>query len=301
MEFITSLIIKYLNLIERTYLLAFNINHFYFITSISFLAIIIDLIYSGWGKSSLKRLLKFEKSTQVDLISWIIENLNIYNTFSLIFSFGMCYYLVGLVQNYFNFNLEIKNAELQFIVIFIISDFKGWISHYCFHISKNLWQLHSFHHSATNFNILTRQRGHFLESEIKRFFDVIPFIIFGAPISTYLFIKIFTELHQMLVHSSSNSNWGLIGKYILVSPAAHRVHHSIDPKHFNKNFGVTFIFWDRLFKTYHKKEKNIILGIPENPFNKGYVKDVLHCQWLFIRSIFNSLKNIYKFNNTNKT
>lgn len=293
MDSIINLIARYFYIIKQESLLAFNLNHFYFVTSLSILAIIIDLIYSGWKKSSLKRILSFEKSTRIDFISWAIENLSFYNTFSLILSFGLCYYLVGIFQNFFNFNFQIKNATLQLILVIFISDFKGWLSHIIFHKSKNLWQLHSFHHSATNFNILTRHRGHFLESEIKRFFDVIPFVLLGAPLSSYLLIRFLTELHQMLIHSSSNSNWGFIGKYLLVSPAAHRVHHSINPKHFNKNYGITFIFWDRIFKTYHHKEENIILGIPNNPYNRGFIHDILYCQWLFIKGLILSFKKLF--------
>jgi sterol desaturase/sphingolipid hydroxylase (fatty acid hydroxylase superfamily) len=267
-------------------------NHLYFLSTITITVLIIEMFYSGWKKSSINKILRFEKSTLTDLTAWLIETVNLFSFFSLLFSFGICYYLVGFIQKSTNFNIEIHNSTIQFIVIFFVSDFKGWVSHFIFHKSKSLWQLHSFHHSATNFNILTRQRGHFLEAEIRRFFDVIPFVIFGAPISSYLIIKVFTEGHQMILHSSINSEWGIIGKYILVSPASHRIHHSIDPKHFNKNFGGTFIFWDKLFGTFHPKENEIALGIPDNPFNKGYFRDIIFCQWLFIKHLFISLQEI---------
>ncbi len=269
----------------------FSLTHFLilFISTASLL--MLELAFEGWNNSSLKKILAFKKSTRIDIIAWLIESINIFSLFSITLSFGVCYYLVGQIQNSFQVDFKISNPSLQFTVIFIVSDFKGYISHFVFHKSTSLWQLHSFHHAATNFNILTRQRGHFLEAEIKRFFDVLPFVIFGAPIATYFIVLILSEVHQMLLHSASNSDWGFVGRKILVSPAAHRVHHSIDPKHFNKNFGVTFIFWDILFKTYHPKTDIVEIGIPNNPYNKGYFRDVLLCQWLFLKSVLNSIKN----------
>lgn len=277
---------KFYQLIAENLHNAFDIRHFYFIFSLTITLLLFEIFYVGWKESSFKKIVTFDKSTRTDLVAWFIETINVFSVISLVLSFGLCYYLVGIFQKSLDIRLEISNPQLQLAVILIVGDFKGWISHYTFHYSPSLWILHSFHHSATNFNILTRQRGHFLEAEIKRFFDVIPFVLFGAPIATYLMVKVLIEAHQMLLHSSSNSGWGIVGKYILVSPACHRIHHSIDPKHYNKNFGITFIFWDKIFNTYHDKEDNIQLGIPDNPYNRGYFRDVFYCQYLFLKTMF---------------
>jgi sterol desaturase/sphingolipid hydroxylase (fatty acid hydroxylase superfamily) len=37
---------------------------------------------------------------------------------------------------------------------------------------------------------------------------------------------------------------------VIVTPAMHRVHHSIDRSEADSNFGQIFSFWDRLFATY---------------------------------------------------
>ena len=79
--------------------------------------------------------------------------------------------------------------------------------------------------------------------------DVISFAIIDS-LEAYIIIKVFIEIHQLLLHSSIKSNWGVLGKYIIVSPFAHRIHHSIERKQYGKNFGNTFIYWDRLFATY---------------------------------------------------
>ena len=39
-------------------------------------------------------------------------------------------------------------------------------------------------------------------------------------------------------------------RYIIVSPQAHRIHHSREEKHFDTNFGLILSIWDRMFGTY---------------------------------------------------
>ena len=100
------------------------------------------------------------------------------------------------------------------------------------------------------------------------FFNVIPFVILGVPIQTFFAIEILRQVHGLIIHSNIEHSWGFIGKYILVSPMAHRIHHSIKKEHHDKNFGGTFIIWDRIFGTYHPPAEVKELGIPDNPYNK---------------------------------
>lgn len=39
---------------------------------------------------------------------------------------------------------------------------------------------------------------------------------------------------------------------LLVTPQVHRIHHSRDPGHYNRNFADAFPLFDILFGTYHK-------------------------------------------------
>ncbi|WP_163004614.1 sterol desaturase family protein, partial [Pseudomonas viridiflava] len=48
---------------------------------------------------------------------------------------------------------------------------------------------------------------------------------------------------------------------VLVTPAHHRVHHVKDRAYSDKNFGGTFIFWDKLFGTFSR--------LPETPYVFG--------------------------------
>ena len=43
-----------------------------------------------------------------------------------------------------------------------------------------------------------------------------------------------------------------IWNLVFVGPALHRSHHANDPAYYNKNFGIVFSLWDRLFGTYRR-------------------------------------------------
>jgi sterol desaturase/sphingolipid hydroxylase (fatty acid hydroxylase superfamily) len=44
-------------------------------------------------------------------------------------------------------------------------------------------------------------------------------------------------------------------RLLVVTPDMHRVHHSVDPRETNSNFGFNVPWWDRLFGTYRAQPK----------------------------------------------
>src|SRR5690606_24355142 len=60
--------------------------------------------------------------------------------------------------------------------------------------------------------------------------------------------------------------------HIFISPAQHQIHHSTEVRHFDKNLGLIFAFWDKLFGTLYvpKGYEKFSFGINKkkpNPFN----------------------------------
>ena len=248
----------------------FKLQHIYFVFTALFSVILIEIIFLGWNSSSLKKLISFDQSSRIDLFFLLLSMFNLYALFSIFLTLGICYFTVGLIQNYFHFHLilHFENVYLQYFILLLLSDFVKYLRHLFYHKIKFFWIAHSFHHSATDLIIFTRSRGHFIESELNRFTTVFLFVIFGAPIHAYFIVQFLLEVHQYILHSQIKSDWGILGKYIFVSPQAHRTHHSVDNKHFNKNFGDTFIIWDRIFGTYYETNEELKFGIPNNEFNK---------------------------------
>ena len=70
-------------------------------------------------------------------------------------------------------------------------------------------------------------------------------------------------------------------EYIFVTPSHHRVHHAVNDKYLDKNYGSTLVIWDRMFGTFQPEEEEPIYGItkPVKSFNPIYL--VFH-EWMDI-------------------
>ena len=78
-------------------------------------------------------------------------------------------------------------------------------------------------------------------------------------------------------------------EYILITPAAHRIHHSTAPEHFNSNLGILSI-WDRMFGTYvDPTDEPINFGVPEQEnFNTDrYFTEIIasFLRWLSLKRV----------------
>jgi len=146
------------------------------------------------------------------------------------------------------------------------------ISYYLYHAAQHrfpfLWELHKVHHSAEVMVGITKDRVHPLDDLMNRMWDgVIPGICFGIwsvialdPVEIAVFGLNVYVLRNILMmdfvrHTHLPISFGPLDNIIL-SPHWHQIHHSIDPRHYDKNFGLLFSFWDRLFGTHFVPDPN---------------------------------------------
>ena len=239
--------------------------------------LLIEILAMEWKQTTLYRFIyKPSKSLFNDLICWILSILNLFDIFVLFLSFGFFYLIASIITKGLDLGQTalIENQAVLFAVLIIIGDIKHFLWHRFMHLEP-FWRLHMFHHSATEFNLITTVRGHFLEKGILTIFDAFIFVLFKADVIYYVYYLYLREFYQMILHSDLNWSLGWVGKWILVSPKAHKIHHSTNEEHFDKNFGTMFIWWDKLFGTYHYTNDKITIGLENNPYNKkGFIKDV---------------------------
>jgi sterol desaturase/sphingolipid hydroxylase (fatty acid hydroxylase superfamily) len=77
---------------------------------------------------------------------------------------------------------------------------------------------------------------------------IIPLLLLGAPPRVWPAIGFAQWFLQAIQHSELNWRMGPFYRAI-AGPVFHSIHHSTEPQHFNKNFAMTFSFWDFLFGT----------------------------------------------------
>ena len=155
------------------------------------------------------------------------------------------------------------------LAYFFMDDLSKYIVHRCMHNWQFLWAFHKVHHSAETMTPITVYRVHPVESII---YGLRGSIVIGAMIGIFaycfgidnfslatllgvnLFSFIFNVAGANLRHSHIEiAYWPWLEK-IFISPAQHQLHHSIENKHFNKNYGAMLAVWDWLFGSLHFSE-----------------------------------------------
>jgi len=267
-----------------------NLNYYRigFALSIASTAFVIELIAVGWSDSSLRKIFKPTKSAKTDIFLGLLYYLNFGSVLYFIFSLGTTKFIPAAVKQFFGNGIlsEIGNYTVEVIIYLLVVDFLHYVSHWVSHKIQFVWEIHKYHHSATDFLIITGNRVHPLEKVFQLYFYLVPLAILGASPEMLLIVLVIKNLVDSLQHSMVNWDYGWIGRWIIFSPIGHRIHHSMEEEHWDKNFGDIFVFWDRIFGTYYEGSRiNNEVGVTDNVYNKG---SVLGDLWLSIRLAFHS-------------
>lgn len=139
----------------------------------------------------------------------------------------------------------------EFLVLFaaiVIADFVVYWRHRLEH-HPLLWPIHATHHADTAMHWLSVQRKHPLSKLLSVLVDVWLLFLLGLPewaIAGAIFLR---SWWGYFIHCDVPWTLGVFGK-VLISPAAHRLHHIRDEELMGTNFGNTVTLWDKLFGTY---------------------------------------------------
>lgn len=159
-------------------------------------------------------------------------------------------------------NLEMNVVNILLLLLGIDFIFY-WVHRWGHHINI-MWAAHSPHHSAEEMNFFVALRA----SVTQRLFSFLffwPLTLVGfRPMDIYAM----TGLHLFI---SFLHHTELIGKlwrwveWFFTTPSHHRVHHGINFRYLDKNFGEFLIIWDRLFGTFAEEQEKVIYGMYNPP------------------------------------
>jgi sterol desaturase/sphingolipid hydroxylase (fatty acid hydroxylase superfamily) len=231
----------------------------------------IQMLLTGWKESALNRLIfHWNPSANRDLACALILGLGSLGIFGTVYSLGADK-LIGMIANRviaelspFGLRLNSGLVVLDVVIYLLVVTFFDYWSHRILH-TKSFWPLHRFHHTATEFNSLTVYRNHPALVAWDPLFKMWPlaFLPMTPSFSEYWpLVGVLWHTLQMVNHSDFDWSYGWIGRWLLMSPGMHKIHHSNNPEHFDKNLGNLFVIWDRIFGTYHDvSSQPITLGL----------------------------------------
>lgn len=140
---------------------------------------------------------------------------------------------------------------IMMIPIFITDFFYYWF-HRLQHEWPWLWEIHKLHHMDTELNSTSAHRHHWLEEFARAFFLAIPLTTFFkiTPAEAGFITVIYGQL-AWYIHANIRLHLGYLS-LVVGGPQYHRIHHSIERRHWNRNYAAYFPVWDWLFGTLHR-------------------------------------------------
>lgn len=193
----------------------------------------------------------FSTGAVYDLVAWFFMDKLVFGLMiGMLFSYSA---LSAFYQQHFSFLTIDALAHLPqpalFVLAFVVADFLSWLHHLVRHKVPAFWIFHAVHHSQREMNIFTDDRVHPIDKSIAMPISMIPMLILQLDLPLLPWMLVAQMLYTHAYHGNLHTDYGLL-RYILVTPQSHRVHHSEAPEHADKNFGVIFCIWDRIFGTH---------------------------------------------------
>lgn len=142
------------------------------------------------------------------------------------------------------------------VVPLILHDGWFYFGHRLEHRVPLLWEFHKIHHSDENMNASTYERDHFLQTAFRAFFSVFTLgLIFDLDLKeagqAAYYSSLVLSVWSMFYHSAIRIELPWLDR-VLMTPQLHRIHHSVNPAHHNRNFADVFPVFDVVFGTFLK-------------------------------------------------
>lgn len=206
-----------------------------------------------------------------DYKKWRHDGINmVFLSFSLILNVLIGIATIGIFFWVSDSQIGLLNMiELPFFVELLIAimalDFVAqYVVHYLLHRVKWMWKFHMVHHSDTKVDATTGTRHHPGDYVLRECFAIATVVLFGIPVSFYVFYRICTIFFTYATHANiSVPTW--LDKslsLIFITPNVHKFHHHFERPWTDTNFGNIFSIWDRLFGTFvYDDPKKINYGL----------------------------------------
>ncbi|GAB2518733.1 hypothetical protein GCM10027085_05530 [Spirosoma aerophilum] len=94
-----------------------------------------------------------------------------------------------------------------------------------------------------------------------------PIAWLGFPAEEIVFMYSATQIWGILIHTQHIGKLGVL-EWFMVTPSHHRVHHASNIRYLDRNMGMCFIIWDRLFGTFAEER-------PDDPVRYGLTTDIV--------------------------
>jgi len=140
----------------------------------------------------------------------------------------------------------------------VFYDFCYYWNHRIGHESAVFWASHVVHHQSQCYNLSTALRQTSSGALLGWIF-YLPMAIAGVPPAMFAVAAIVDLLYQYWIHTELVGKLGRFDRWF-ASPSNHRVHHAVNDRYIDRNYGGIFMLWDRLFGTFVEEDEPCVYG-----------------------------------------
>jgi sterol desaturase/sphingolipid hydroxylase (fatty acid hydroxylase superfamily) len=120
------------------------------------------------------------------------------------------------------------------------------------HTVALLWAAHVVHHQSEDYNLSTALRQT-SSGWIGGWLFYLPMAVLGFPPLVFGSVALIDLLYQYWVHTQQIGRLGWFDRWFC-APSNHRVHHAVNDKYLDRNYGGILIVWDRLFGSFQEED-----------------------------------------------
>ena len=138
------------------------------------------------------------------------------------------------------------------LLALVFYDFCYYWLHRAGHESAVFWAAHVVHHQSQDYNLSTALRQT-SSGVLLGWIFYLPMALAGVPPLVFGVVALIDLLYQYWVHTEHVPKLGWFDRWFC-SPSNHRVHHAVNDRYLDRNYGGILIVWDRLFGTFQDED-----------------------------------------------
>ena len=144
------------------------------------------------------------------------------------------------------------------VVALVFYDLCYYWLHRAGHEVAVFWAAHVVHHQSQQYNLSTALRQTSSGALLGWVF-YLPMAVAGVPPLIFGIVALIDLLYQFWVHTELVRKLGWFDR-VFCSPSNHRVHHAVNDRYLDKNYGGILILWDRLFGSFREEDEKCVYG-----------------------------------------
>ena len=158
-----------------------------------------------------------------------------------------------LVYEHWHWFSLTDDAIWVWVVGLLFYDFLYYWHHRLGHEVSVLWAAHVVHHQSEEFNLSTALRQT-SSSFLLGWAFYLPMALIGFPPLVFVVVALIDLLYQYWIHTEQIGRLGWFDR-VFASPSNHRVHHAVNDRYLDRNYGGILILWDRIFGTFVEEDE----------------------------------------------